>query len=208
MNLSLFRTWASILWTHWNYRSSIYYQMEMILTKLPILIMSLPHSSSNTLHACSNGTLLHHEGSRVRSLKITRKSCFWMTKCNHLCLTWPLIWSYPLLWWWCRDPNTSCGTDMQDVHYSFAFDFVKSYRYICYRLSTLLSARSCFLLSDPDPLSTWTLPALPVCYHSHHVFMAHHQRCYTFDKHVVWRVSIRIWSVWCTKGHGALAADN
>ena len=23
MNLSLFRTWASILWTHWNFRSSI-----------------------------------------------------------------------------------------------------------------------------------------------------------------------------------------
>ena len=52
-------------------------------------------------------------------------------------------------------------------------------------IKTLLSARSCFLQSDPDLLSTWTLPALPVCYHSHDVFMAHHQRCYTFDKHVV-----------------------
>ena len=62
----------------------LYYQIEIIFTKLPILIMSLPHSSSNTLHACSKGTLLH-QGTRVRSLKITRKSC-WP---NEIIFAWP-----------------------------------------------------------------------------------------------------------------------
>ena len=31
-------------------------------TKLPILMISLPHSSSNTRHACSKGTLLGGKG--------------------------------------------------------------------------------------------------------------------------------------------------